>query len=112
MFENAYPRVALTVLAVAALSACSFIPTYERPAAPVAVQFPGQAQAAPAADDGVQHRIADITDAGAVTLANGSTGQPVGAVSSANSLVATVPLSWLQIKSRQALMLLPGNSLR
>jgi multidrug efflux system outer membrane protein len=50
MFENAYPRVALTVLAVAALSACSFIPTYERPVAPVAAQFPGQAQAAPAAD--------------------------------------------------------------
>ena len=40
MFENAYPRVALTVLAVAALSACSFIPTYERPVAPVAAAVP------------------------------------------------------------------------
>lgn len=43
-------RLALTALAVAALSACSMIPTYERPVAPVAAQFPGQAQAAPAAD--------------------------------------------------------------
>ncbi len=31
----------LSVLMVAALSACSFIPTYERPAAPVDAQFPG-----------------------------------------------------------------------
>eukprot|EP01136_Pigoraptor_vietnamica_P001740 Opistho-1_new@28757 len=45
-----WSRLGLTLLAVAALSACSMIPTYERPVAPVAAQFPGQAQAAPAAD--------------------------------------------------------------
>ncbi len=32
----------MTVLAVAALSACSMIPAYERPAAPVAAQYPDQ----------------------------------------------------------------------
>jgi len=40
-------RGALT-LAVLALAGCSFVPTYERPAAPVAAAFPGQADPAPA----------------------------------------------------------------
>ncbi len=41
-------RLVLSALAVAALSACSFIPTYERPAAPVEAQFPALAPAAAA----------------------------------------------------------------
>lgn len=41
-------RLGLTLLAVAALSACSFIPKYERPEAPVASQFPGPQPAAAA----------------------------------------------------------------
>ncbi|QHE85639.1 efflux transporter outer membrane subunit [Hydrogenophaga sp. BPS33] len=41
-------RLALTVVAVAVLSACSFIPKYERPEAPVASQFPGPQPAAAA----------------------------------------------------------------
>ena len=35
-------------LAVLALAGCSFVPTYERPVAPVAAAFPGQADPAPA----------------------------------------------------------------
>jgi len=35
-------------LAVLALAGCSFVPTYERPAAPVAAAFPGQVADAPA----------------------------------------------------------------
>jgi multidrug efflux system outer membrane protein len=38
-------RLVLTALTVAVLSACSMIPQYERPAAPVAAQFPGPAPA-------------------------------------------------------------------
>jgi multidrug efflux system outer membrane protein len=41
-------RLALSALAIAALSACSFIPKYERPEAPVASQFPGPQPAAAA----------------------------------------------------------------
>ena len=41
-------RFGLTLLAVAAMSACSFIPKYERPEAPVAAQFPGLQPAAAA----------------------------------------------------------------
>ncbi len=41
-------RLALGVLAVAALSACSLTPNYERPAAPVDAQFPALAPAAAA----------------------------------------------------------------
>ncbi len=39
-------RLALTLVAAAVLSACSFIPKYERPVAPVAAQFPGPQPAA------------------------------------------------------------------
>ncbi|MDO9438750.1 TolC family protein [Hydrogenophaga sp.] len=38
--------LALTLVAAAVLSACSFIPKYERPIAPVAAQFPGPQPAA------------------------------------------------------------------
>lgn len=41
-------RLALSALAVAALSACSMIPKYERPAAPVDAQYPALAPAAAA----------------------------------------------------------------
>jgi multidrug efflux system outer membrane protein len=41
-------RLVLTALTVAVLSACSFIPRYERPEAPVASQFPGPQPAAAA----------------------------------------------------------------
>lgn len=44
------PSIRLTALALAALLAgCSFIPTYERPAAPVAAQWPGATTATEAA---------------------------------------------------------------
>jgi multidrug efflux system outer membrane protein len=50
--QDASPRrwraIGLTLLAAAALSACSFIPKYERPEAPVASQFPGPQPAAAA----------------------------------------------------------------
>ena len=50
------PSMRLTALALAALLAgCSFMPTYERPAAPVAAQWPGQAETTPAAQP-----VADI----------------------------------------------------
>lgn len=42
------PRRNALALAVLVLSGCSFIPTLERPAAPVATVFPGQASTAPA----------------------------------------------------------------
>ena len=41
-------RLALSALAVAALSACSMVPKYERPAAPVDAQYPALAPAAAA----------------------------------------------------------------
>ncbi|MFZ2824318.1 efflux transporter outer membrane subunit [Hydrogenophaga sp.] len=41
-------RRSALALAVLVLSGCSFIPTHERPAAPVAAVFPGQAATAPA----------------------------------------------------------------
>ena len=41
-------RLALSALAVAALSACSMVPKYERPAAPVEAQYPALAPAAAA----------------------------------------------------------------
>ncbi|MGE0348529.1 efflux transporter outer membrane subunit [Hydrogenophaga sp.] len=41
-------QLALSALAAAALSACSFIPTYERPTAPVEAQYPALAPAAAA----------------------------------------------------------------
>lgn len=43
----ASPRSALALLTAAVLSACSFVPPLERPAAPVAAQFPDAAAAAP-----------------------------------------------------------------
>jgi multidrug efflux system outer membrane protein len=50
----------LTALALAALLAgCSFMPTYERPAAPVAAQWPGQAEATASAGVAAQP-VADI----------------------------------------------------
>ncbi|KQP38107.1 efflux transporter outer membrane subunit [Pseudorhodoferax sp. Leaf274] len=53
------PSARLSALALAALTAlmagCSFMPTYERPAAPVAAQWPGEASATPAAQP-----VADI----------------------------------------------------
>jgi multidrug efflux system outer membrane protein len=77
MFKNAQPRVALAVLAVAALSACSMIPKYERPAAPVAAQFPGPAPAvtpgaAPAADIAWKEFVGDarLRDLIALALTN------------------------------------------
>ena len=42
-------KLSALTLAVAVLSGCSFIPTYERPAAPVPSSFPGQASNATAA---------------------------------------------------------------
>ncbi|MGI9216822.1 MAG: efflux transporter outer membrane subunit [Hydrogenophaga sp.] len=41
-------KLSVLTLAVAVLSGCSFIPTYERPAAPVPASFPGQASDASA----------------------------------------------------------------
>ena len=77
MFKSAQPRVALAVLAVAALSACSMIPKYERPAAPVAAQFPGPAPAAmpgaaPAADIAWKEFVGDarLRDLIALALTN------------------------------------------
>ncbi|CAN5544608.1 efflux RND transporter outer membrane subunit OprB [soil metagenome] len=45
-------RAGMWVIVAAALSACTMIPKYERPAAPVAAQFPGQAASAPASATG------------------------------------------------------------
>ena len=58
------PSARLSALALAALlTGCSFIPTYERPAAPVATQWPGesaaQAAAQPVADIPWQSFFAD-----------------------------------------------------
>ena len=53
------------------LSGCSFMPTYERPAAPVAAQFPGQAVAAAAAQADLpwQQFVADARLRELITLA-------------------------------------------
>ena len=44
-----FPLRALTLAAIALVAGCSMIPTLERPAAPVAAQFPGQSASATAA---------------------------------------------------------------
>jgi multidrug efflux system outer membrane protein len=70
-------RLVLTALSVAVLSACSMIPKYERPAAPVAAQFPGPAPAAtpgaaPAADIAWKEFVGDarLRDLIALALTN------------------------------------------
>jgi multidrug efflux system outer membrane protein len=44
MHESTHPklRTALSLVAAAVLAGCSFIPTYERPVAPVADAYPTQ----------------------------------------------------------------------
>lgn len=42
------PRVAVSLVAAATVTACSFAPTYERPEAPVPSAYPGQTGGAPA----------------------------------------------------------------
>ncbi|MDM7943919.1 MAG: efflux transporter outer membrane subunit [Hydrogenophaga sp.] len=67
-------RMGALSLAVLALSGCSFTPTYERPAAPVAATFPGQATPAATQADNMAWRdfIGDarLRDLVALALAN------------------------------------------
>ncbi|MBA4215050.1 MAG: multidrug transporter [Polaromonas sp.] len=67
-------RIGALSLAVLALSACSFTPKYERPAAPVAATFPGQAAPVAAQADNLAWREfvgdARLRDLIALALAN------------------------------------------
>ncbi|MFN7123011.1 MAG: efflux transporter outer membrane subunit [Hydrogenophaga sp.] len=67
-------RAALTLVAAAALAACSFTPKYERPAAPVAATFPDQAPPSAAQADNMAWREfvgdARLRDLIALALAN------------------------------------------
>lgn len=64
-------RLGALTLAALALTGCSFIPTYERPAAPVPAQFPGQPANAVAAETELpwQQFVADARLRELITLA-------------------------------------------
>ena len=71
MTDSLNLRWGALTLAAGLLSGCSFIPTHERPAAPVAAQFPGQAVAATAAQADLpwQQFVADARLRELITLA-------------------------------------------